>query len=171
MRLDTVVVGYDGSATARKAVEAAIDLTSEAGTVHVVTAYEEPSAAEMRRITTPAPTITGASLWTRPPANPLPDEYKENLDLRAGPRGYLAEAEAVLEAAGVAHVGHFVEDRPAHAILDVAEAVGAELVIVGSRGMGRVHGMLRGSVSSHVAAHAPHSFMVIHDHDEDERGD
>ena len=44
--------------------------------------------------------------------------------------------------------------------------VDAELVIVGSRGMGRVSGLLRGSVSSHVAAHAPHSFMVIHEDDD-----
>ena len=74
MRLDRVVVGYDGSPNARKAVGVAIELTTENGTVHLVTSYEEPSAAKMLRITATAPTETGAPLWVTPRENPLPDD-------------------------------------------------------------------------------------------------
>ena len=70
-----------------------------------------------------------------------------------------------LEAAGVGTKGHFVEDHPAAAILEVANEIGADLIIVGSRGLGRATRFLRGSVSTRVADHAETSFMVIQDDD------
>ena len=75
----------------------------------------------------------------------------------------MSGAEALVRAGGRKAVSHFVEDHPAVAILDVADEVGAEMIIVGSRGLGRTTRFLRGSVSSRVASHAKTSFMVIHD--------
>lgn len=57
-----------------------------------------------------------------------------------------------------------VPDHPAAALVTAAE--GADLLVVGSRGHGGFTGMLLGSVSAHVAAHAPCPVLVIrHSHD------
>ena len=50
-------------------------------------------------------------------------------------------------------------DLPARAL--VAAAQGAWLVVVGSRGCGGVAGLLLGSVSSHLAHHAPCPVLIV----------
>lgn len=147
MKVDTIVVGFDGSDNARRALETAMELVSEEGVVHVVTAFHMRSAAQTAEMM--------AS---------LPEEFRGAFDLMEGPRTHLHDAEALLEHRGVGHEGHLVEDEPASAILDVAEEVGADLVVVGSRGLGRVARFLRGSVSTRVASHAKTSFLVVTDH-------
>jgi nucleotide-binding universal stress UspA family protein len=52
-----------------------------------------------------------------------------------------------------------VQDHPAEAL--VAAAEGADLLVVGSRGHGGFAGMLLGSVSSHVVAHASCAVVVV----------
>ena len=52
-----------------------------------------------------------------------------------------------------------VRGRPAEVL--VAAAVGADLLVVGSRGHGAMAGMLLGSVSEYVVAHAPCPVLVI----------
>ena len=149
MRVDTIVVGVDGSHCARTALEAAIDLAREGTVVHVVTAYKPPSQREITEI-----------------LEMLPDEYAMGYDQLSAPRTYMADAEALVAARGVRHEGHLIEGDPASAILDVAEKADAGLIVIGSRGLGRVSRVVRGSVSSKVAAHATCDFLVVHD-DED----
>ena len=148
MKLQTIVAGYDGSDNARKALDAAVDLVAEGGTIHLVTAYEEPSPNEAAAI------IEG-----------LPEEFRSDLDMLAGPRSRLDAAATHLRAKGIDHKTHFIDDKPAAAILDIAEDVGADMVVVGSRGLGRGTRFIRGSVSTRVASHARTSFMVIHQDD------
>lgn len=52
-----------------------------------------------------------------------------------------------------------VEGHPAQVLIKAA--VGAELLVVGSRGHGGFVGMLLGSVSEHVCAHAPCPVLVV----------
>ena len=52
-----------------------------------------------------------------------------------------------------------VEGHPAEVLIGVA--AGADLLVVGSRGRGGFAGMLLGSVSTHVLAHAPCPVLVI----------
>jgi nucleotide-binding universal stress UspA family protein len=145
MRSRTVVVGYDGSSDARRALDAAMDHVDDAGIVHVVTAFDPPVRAELNRVLAA-----------------LPEEFRNSASLEETPRGYLRDAELRLERAGVRHEGHFVDGHPAAAILDVADDVDADLIVVGTRGLGRIDRFLRGSVSARVANHARTSLMMIH---------
>ena len=143
---NTIVVGYDGSENARSAVEAAADLVAPEGVVHVVTAYRIPTANDVER------------LWRE-----LPEEFRAGFDPLAGPASDRDEAVSVLEQRGVRCEGHLRDGDPAGAILDFADEVDADLIVVGSRGLGRATRFVRGSVSSKVAGHATTSFLVIHD--------
>ena len=145
MKVDTVLVGYDGSENAQLAMEAAMDLVADDGVVHVVTAYTPASASEERKL-----------------IKRLPKEYQVSYDALAGPSSNLRSAEKILANRGVRYESHLVENQPAAAILDTAEEVEADMIIVGSRGLGWGTRFLRGSVSTRVANHAKTSFMVVH---------
>jgi nucleotide-binding universal stress UspA family protein len=53
-------------------------------------------------------------------------------------------------------------DLPARALLDAA--ADSELLVVGARGMGGFKGLLLGSVSQHVAQHAPCPVVIVPEH-------
>jgi nucleotide-binding universal stress UspA family protein len=146
MGYQTVVVGYDGSSNADLAVEAAADQVGPDGTVHVVTAFHpEPDARLLEYL------------------QQLPEEFRYVYDLHAAEQERQQAALARLQGRGVDCTGHVVPDDPATAIIDVAQREAADLVIVGSRGLGGMQRFLRGSVSARVAAHAPMSVLVVHD--------
>lgn len=149
VKAHTVVVGYDGSDDARKALDAAAEHVAQDGIVHVVTAFDEPSRHELTQL------VEG-----------LPEEFRNAGSIEATPRGYLRDAEMMLQNRGVNYKGHFVDDRAASAILDLADEVDADLIVIGTRGLGRVERFIRGSVSARVASHARTSLMMIHSDDE-----
>lgn len=148
MKPRCVVVGFDGSANARRAVEAAIDVVAEDGTVHVVTAHGRSDPHEVTR-----------------ELDALPVEFRDTADPLATPTSYLQDATQLLEHAGVEHEGHLIEGHPAEVLLDLAEETGADLIVVGSRGIRRGTRFLHGSVSTRIASHATTSFLVVH-HDD-----
>ena len=82
-----------------------------------------------------------------------------------GPR---EDVEAILEAvveearaAGVRAEVHARQGDPADAILDVAEETGADLIVVGNKGMTGAKRFLLGSVPNKVSHHAPCSVLII----------
>jgi len=145
LEVETVVVGFDGSDCAQRALAAAREVVSDAGTVHVVTAYNAPSNREILQ--------AYAS---------VPMEFTARIDLVDLQRRQLAEAVEYLARSGATVKDHLVDDDPASAILKVAEDFDADMIVVGSRGMGRISQVLRGSVSTKIAHHSPVNFMVIH---------
>ena len=54
-----------------------------------------------------------------------------------------------------------MEGDPADAILDVAEQVNADLIVVGNKGMTGAKRFLLGSVPNKVSHHAPCSVIII----------
>lgn len=146
MKVNTIVVGFDGSNCARVALDAAAELVSDEGIVHVVTAFDAPSIRQIDEL-----------------YSSVPDEFLANVDMLAGERAHLEEAGTFFDNRGVAHAGHFVDDDAASAILDIAAEVHADLIVVGSRGLGRATRFVRGSVSAKVANHAKTAFMVVLD--------
>lgn len=63
----------------------------------------------------------------------------------------LADALAELKSAGVPHVGHLLDGDAAQTIAQFAEAQSMDEIIIGSRGMSALGGIMLGSVSSRVA--------------------
>lgn len=80
----------------------------------------------------------------------------------------LDEANLILDSA-VAEVGavpgkihsELIEGNPAEAIIDVAKVRHVELIVMGSRGMGTLAGLLLGSTSQKVVSHADCPVLVV----------
>jgi nucleotide-binding universal stress UspA family protein len=72
----------------------------------------------------------------------------------------LAEAGSALEAPGRIVETRLAEGRPASVIVEEARESRADLIIVGSRGLGRLRSMVLGSVSAEVVDHAPCPVLV-----------
>jgi nucleotide-binding universal stress UspA family protein len=141
----SIVVGTDGSDTAREAVRQAIELAARLGSrLEIVSAYEPVPAARARETVEQAPEDV-QWLVTR----------REEVDAT------LREAAAQAEAAGVAAVVYACQGDPADAILDVAEEQGAELIVVGNKGLTGANRFLLGSVPNRVSHHAPCSVLII----------
>lgn len=54
-----------------------------------------------------------------------------------------------------------LEGSPAEAILDVANTRKSDLIVMGSRGLGRLAGVLLGSQSQKVVQHAPCPVLIV----------
>ncbi|GMV34884.1 MAG: universal stress protein [Chloroflexi bacterium] len=78
------------------------------------------------------------------------------------------EAEEILNTA-VKDVGEIpceiqtgiVEGDPANAIIEVAKTRKSDVIVMGSRGLGRLAGLLLGSTSQKVVAHAPCPVLIV----------
>lgn len=145
MDVNTVVVGYDGSDCSQRAIDAALVVLKDGGTVHLVSAYDAPSARQIK------------DAYAQ-----VPSEFTASVDLMAEPRSMLEKAAERVREKGVTVVEHFLDDDPASAILHLVDEVDADMIVVGSRGLGRASRVLRGSVSTKIANHAHVDFMVIH---------
>lgn len=74
---------------------------------------------------------------------------------------YLADAirRAGGDEPGIEIVPHVVCDLPARALLE--QAAGADLLVVGTRGLGGFRGLLLGSVSQQGAHHSPCPVVIV----------
>lgn len=142
---ERIVVGTDGSETAGEAVRQASDLARQVGaSLQIVSAYEPVSAGRLREEAVEAPKDVE---WA---VNP-----REDVDAT------LESAAAPAREAGVGVETFARQGDPADAILDVAEETGADLVVVGNKGMTGAKRFLLGSVPNKVSHHAPCSVLII----------
>ncbi len=93
----------------------------------------------------------------------LPPEFSDVIDAVGRVDDTLASAVRIGEEYGVAVTRHRIDGDATEALLQVADQVGADLIVVGSRGL---HGLSRmlGSVSTKVVHHSPRSILVVHPH-------
>jgi nucleotide-binding universal stress UspA family protein len=141
----SIVVGTDGSETAREAVRQAAELAVRLGaTLQIVSAYEPVPGARPREEAQSAPPDLQ---WT---VNP-----REDVDAT------LRDAADTARAGGIEAVTYARQGDPADAILDVAEEQGADLIVVGNKGMTGARRFLLGSVPNRVSHHAPCSVLII----------
>jgi nucleotide-binding universal stress UspA family protein len=140
-----IVVGTDGSETAKEAVRQAADLAKQVGAkLDVVSAYEPVPESRLReeRLQVPAD---------------MSHVVSPNEDVEAT----LAEAAKDVEDNGVEVETYARQGDPADAILDVAEEQKADLIIVGNKGMTGAKRFLLGSVPNKVSHHAPCSVLIV----------
>lgn len=133
--MKTIVVGVDGSQTSKEALRWAMRLASALECeVEAITAWEFPVII----------TMAGGGVL---PGTWVPEEdAREVLEKTV--------SEVAPGARAVVTEGH-----PANVLIDASK--NAEMIVVGSRGLGGFRGALLGSVSSAVSQHAKCPVLVI----------
>jgi nucleotide-binding universal stress UspA family protein len=99
--------------------------------------------------------------------DPIP-AYLGQPNLQRVVDGRVVEAQEILERAievvgeipGEIHT-ELIEDHPAEAILEVARTRQSDVIVMGSRGLGRIAGMVLGSTSQKVVSHAPCPVLIV----------
>jgi len=144
---ESIVVGTDGSQTATIAVQQAVELAALHGaTLHLVHAHRLVSAGQMANAA-----VAGAPTFDIEGVNRGIEEESRQVGVHAASQA---------ERAGVKCETHLVPGDAADALIDVAEQVGADLIVVGNRGMTGARRVL-GSVPNKVSHHSPCSLLII----------
>jgi nucleotide-binding universal stress UspA family protein len=140
--IETIAVGTDGSDTATKAVDFALELAEKFGS-HVVFAssYRPVKEDRLRDEQADAPADIQWSI------NPMEDVNAtlRKVEERAKKRGLEATSEAR-------------EGDPADVLCEIAEEHGADLLVVGNKGMQR---RVLGSVPNSVSHKSPCSVVIV----------
>src|SRR4051812_50108405 len=71
---------------------------------------------------------------------------------------------------GVACETHAAHGEPADAIIELAEELEAELIVVGNKGMGGTRRYLLGDIPNKVSHHAPCNVLILRTTETSERG-
>ena len=141
----SIVVGTDGSDTAKEAVRQAVGLARSVGAeLLLVSAYQPVSRVTVNR---------------ENPQSPADAQWM--VSARDDVASILTEAANAAEEAGVTAHTFPRQGDPADAILDVAEERDADLIVVGNKGMTGAKRFLLGSVPNRVSHHAPCSVLII----------
>jgi nucleotide-binding universal stress UspA family protein len=141
----SIVVGTDGSDTAKEAVRQATELAGKLGAqINLVSAYEPVPEGRLRD-----------------ERQQVPDDVQWMVHPREDVTSTLDEAATQIQEAGVEVETFAREGDPADSILDVAEEQNADLIVVGNKGMTGAKRFLLGSVPNKVSHHAPCSVMII----------
>ena len=143
-----ILVGTDGSAFGRAAVEKACDIAAEKSNVDlvIVSAYELPGPAAAE------------------PFVSMPVYTQEIIDGLAAAAESIANDAAKLaerKCPGVHISAKAVMGRAARVLIDEADDLKADLIVVGSHGHGFWGRALLGSVSDAVVHHASCSVVVV----------
>jgi nucleotide-binding universal stress UspA family protein len=141
-----IVVGTDGSDTAAEAVRQATGLAKLSGArLDIVSAFEPIPQQQIKSESREAPGDVQYEISPR-------EDVKLILDNANGE----ARKEGIEEVQT-----HAREGDPADAILDVAEEIKADLIVVGNKGMTGARRFLLGSVPNKVSHHAPCSVIIV----------
>ncbi len=140
-----ILLPVDGSATALKAADAAIELAATMDAritvLHVVHVY---------------------------PYAGLGEGYAEGLAqylaaANAAANHAVAQARNRIDAAGLTFESRVVESNAVwRGVLDGAASSGADVIVMGTHGHGKIDRLLLGSVTQRVLAHSPVPVMVVH---------
>ena len=137
--ISTVAVGTDGSATANAAVQQAAEIAGRFGAkVVLLSAFQEPRGS---------PGGGGQDIEL---------DWVSNSSARV--RSILERIEADLGRAGIECETHADEGKPADVLVRLAEECGADLLVIGNKGMKR---RVLGSVPNAVTHKADCSVLVV----------
>lgn len=140
----TVVVGTDGSETSFKAVERAAELARDAGaTLVIACAYEpeKPDAAAQDALGDEAYQVVGSA--------PADDTVSRAKDRAASAGAKKIETKSV-------------QGKPSDTLQKIVKERGADLVVVGNRGLNTLAGRIIGSVPLDIVRHMPIDVLIVH---------
>ena len=143
-----ILLATDGSETAGLAQEHILALPWPTP-VHVTV---------MTAIEAPHPPFTSLTPEAREAYTSAVGALRQDVEGKAA--DVVREARRALERHVKSVITRIHEGPPGHVIVNMATACRANLVAVGSRGLGMVAGFLLGSISHYVARHAPCSVLV-----------
>jgi nucleotide-binding universal stress UspA family protein len=138
--MSTIVVGYDQTPGSQRALERAATLGKALGSKLVVISV------------TPLMISTGRSGGPIDPTDP-PEKHAAELEAA---RTYL-ESQGISDAKYQPAVG-----EPPDAIVQLADELGAEMIVVGVRERGLINRLLGASVSESVSHHAHCDVLIVH---------
>jgi nucleotide-binding universal stress UspA family protein len=145
----SIVVGVDGSQTARAAMLKAGELAKLTGArVHLVTASPKGRLAELVGLDPMA-------------AGMMESLARTEEELTSASTEMLKGAAEEVRGMGVEVETYVVEDDPAGAIIDVAESANADLIVVGNKGMRGAKRYVLGSIPNAVAHRAPCDVTIV----------
>jgi nucleotide-binding universal stress UspA family protein len=148
----TIVLGYDGTLSAERALTRAVQLASAFDAKVIVT--------DVVPVEHPASVPPGA-FGLAPYHAVTPVERGVRLE-EALWQQHRAQVEAFLAQSGVAHEFAGAIGEPVREIIDTAEQRAADLIVVGTREPGFLERILGGSVSQGVARRAHCDVLVVH---------
>jgi nucleotide-binding universal stress UspA family protein len=105
--------------------------------------------------------VEAVTSWSVP--NQFAELVAEKVDWNARATSLLEEALAKVEKGGIRITQTVTQGHPAAVLTDAS--TNSDLLVVGSRGHGGFAGMLLGSVSEHVSAHADCPVVVVRHHE------
>jgi len=166
----TIIAATDGSEHARKAVTIAGDIAGRYGAgldiVNIVQSGRIPEElqhmAEVERLVEePAEAPSGADQLGRLSTEVEADGKQARLAQAISDK-LLEQAEAAARRHGATTVErHSLGGDPAEAILDLARQRDADLIVMGTRGLGEIKGLLVGSVSHKIQQMADAPVLTV----------
>ncbi|MFM9281321.1 universal stress protein [Paenibacillus jiagnxiensis] len=143
MMFNKILLAYDGSQAANKALERAVQLVNltKGAELRVVHVFDFPRV------------FIGEGLAPIPAS--INKEYYDLANQTA------EDVKNKIAQAGVDAVVDVIQGSPAEVILDYAAEHGADVIIVGSRGLGGIREFVLGSVSHNVVQHAKIPVLVV----------
>lgn len=147
--LSTILVAFDGSAHSEKALRTVLEWGSARDAMVHVVFVARPE--ELQGIPAEADLFGGKDPSLRLLSRRIEESGKEREE-RA--------SEIAREHSREISVHRLIGD-PGEQILKTAEAIGADLIVVGSRGRSGLERFFLGSISSYVVEHSPISTLVV----------
>lgn len=141
-----VVVGTDGSESSYRAVDRAAGLAADAGASLVIACAYVP--ADPRSVSQAADQLGDDAYQIRG------DNPAEDIVRGARDRAIAAGAEQI-EA-------RTVKGAPVESLIKLADEVGADLLVVGNKGLNSLTGRLLGSVPADAARRATCDVLIVH---------
>ncbi|MFY0992130.1 universal stress protein [Halomonas sp. C05BenzN] len=136
----SILVPVDGSTHAEKALAVAAQLArASSARLHLVTVTEFPP--------------DNIGLFLGGTAEPFSQEQRDKLasEMKQEGRQVIEKARSSVDLSGLDVEEHIFQGWPAKRIVDHAESLGADAIVMGSRGLSDVRGMVFGSVSHRVS--------------------
>jgi len=145
---NVIVVGTDGSESAAVAVRHATELAKQgSAALHIVSAYRPVAMGTVAMASS-----AGAATF---------DVEHVNRSVAEQGQGVCDHAATQARRDGVKVELHVVSGDAADVLVSVATEVGADLVVVGNRGMSGGRRFILGSVPNKVSHHCPCSLLIV----------